>query len=76
MNISFIIISSSVMMYEYIIYKKATEKHKKTLFSTFFIVFLSYVPLGITLFSKNISLTKISFYLTERLFPYFVNFMK
>ncbi len=76
MNISFIIISSLVMMYEYIIYKKATEKDKKTLFSAFFIVFISYILLGITFFSKNISLTKISFYLTESIFPSFVEFMK
>lgn len=76
MNISFIIISSLVIFYEYIIYKKSTEKDKKTLFCTFFIVLISYILLGITFFSKNISLTKISFYLIENIFPSFVDFMK
>ncbi|SHJ17959.1 hypothetical protein SAMN05444401_2396 [Clostridium amylolyticum] len=76
MNISFIITSSLVIFYEYIIYKKSTEKDKKTLFCTFFIVLISYILLGITFFSKNISLTKISFYLIESIFPSFVDFMK
>jgi|GEM_PF-3971334 len=76
MNISFIITASLVIIYEYIIYKKSTEKDKKTLFCTFFIVLISYILLGITSFSKNISLTKISFYLIESIFPSFVDFMK